>query len=313
MSELGPYDTTHVDDTLLHELEPVVASELERHLKEAADWYPHEFIPWSAGKDFKAGEVFLPDGESELTEAARNVLILNLVTEDGLPLHFENLISATSRDGAWGAWAGRWTAEEGRHSIVIRDYLCTTRSVDLRKLEDLRMAFISDGNVPRPPSLAEALAYVALQEEATRLAHNNTAAMLKDLSGKRVMGRVSRDEGLHAIFYRNLIAASLEIAPSETLTALHQQLKKFTMPSDGIPDFDRLHRAYLETGVFDLSLVAEAAFKKVVDGLDIDQIEDLNPQAERARSRIYRRIEQLKDPGLLDRISQDAEEEQPIA
>jgi Fatty acid desaturase len=25
-------------------------------------------------------------------------------------------------DGAWGTWIGRWTAEEGRHGIAIRDY-----------------------------------------------------------------------------------------------------------------------------------------------------------------------------------------------
>jgi hypothetical protein len=30
---------------------------------------------------------------------------------------------AFGRDGAWGTWTGRWTAEEGRHAIVMRDYL----------------------------------------------------------------------------------------------------------------------------------------------------------------------------------------------
>jgi acyl-[acyl-carrier-protein] desaturase len=31
------------------------------------------------------------------------------------------------RHAAWGEWDRRWTAEEGRHSIVIRDYLTVTR------------------------------------------------------------------------------------------------------------------------------------------------------------------------------------------
>ena len=33
-------------------------------------------------------------------------------------------------DGAWVNWVGRWTAEEGRHAIVLRDYLTVTRNID---------------------------------------------------------------------------------------------------------------------------------------------------------------------------------------
>ena len=31
---------------------------------------------------------------------------------------------------------GRWTAEEGRHAIVLRDYLTVTRNIDFRTLRD---------------------------------------------------------------------------------------------------------------------------------------------------------------------------------
>ncbi|MFD0665500.1 acyl-ACP desaturase [Thermocatellispora tengchongensis] len=34
---------------LLHELEPVVAQELDRHLNVAKEWFPHEYVPWSEG------------------------------------------------------------------------------------------------------------------------------------------------------------------------------------------------------------------------------------------------------------------------
>ena len=37
---------------LLRELEPVVEENLERHLKVAKDWMPHEYVPWSEGRDF---------------------------------------------------------------------------------------------------------------------------------------------------------------------------------------------------------------------------------------------------------------------
>ncbi len=37
---------------LLMELEPVVATELDRHLSTAKEWFPHDYVPWSEGRDF---------------------------------------------------------------------------------------------------------------------------------------------------------------------------------------------------------------------------------------------------------------------
>ena len=41
-----------VEARLLHELEPVVAENLERHLAMAKPWHPHDYVPWSRGRDF---------------------------------------------------------------------------------------------------------------------------------------------------------------------------------------------------------------------------------------------------------------------
>jgi acyl-[acyl-carrier-protein] desaturase len=37
---------------LLEELEPAVAKELDRHLAIAKDWMPHEYVPWTEGRNF---------------------------------------------------------------------------------------------------------------------------------------------------------------------------------------------------------------------------------------------------------------------
>jgi acyl-[acyl-carrier-protein] desaturase len=37
---------------LLTELEPVVGRELDRHLRAAREWFPHEYVPWSDGHNF---------------------------------------------------------------------------------------------------------------------------------------------------------------------------------------------------------------------------------------------------------------------
>src|SRR3546814_9759625 len=107
------------------------------------------------------------------------------------------------RGAAWGAWSRRWTAEEGRHSIVIRDYLTVTRAIDPVHLERARMAQVECGQVPEPETPHDGFAYVALQELATRIAHHNTGKLLDDKAGYEVMKKVDSDENRHHLFYRD--------------------------------------------------------------------------------------------------------------
>ena len=39
-------------EELLRELEQVVEGELNRHMPVAKEWFPHEYIPWSDGRNF---------------------------------------------------------------------------------------------------------------------------------------------------------------------------------------------------------------------------------------------------------------------
>src|SRR5262245_18154449 len=71
-----------VDDAaLLAELSPVVGDLLDRHLATAKEWFPHEMVPWSRGRDFADGEEFDPT-DANLPPAARSALLLNTLTED---------------------------------------------------------------------------------------------------------------------------------------------------------------------------------------------------------------------------------------
>ena len=52
---------TPVDEApLLAELEPTAVKLLERHLSTAKEWFPHELVPWSRGRDFDEGERWDP-------------------------------------------------------------------------------------------------------------------------------------------------------------------------------------------------------------------------------------------------------------
>ena len=81
-------------EALLKQLEATVEENLGRHLASAEDWMPHEYVPWSEGRNF-AG--VLPDGEpwdvsqSTVSDTARTALVVNLLTEDNLPHYFETI------------------------------------------------------------------------------------------------------------------------------------------------------------------------------------------------------------------------------
>jgi acyl-[acyl-carrier-protein] desaturase len=51
------------------------------------------------------------------------------------PRHRGIVASRLGRRGVGAHSIGRWTAEEGRHAIVLRDYLTVTRNVDPVALE----------------------------------------------------------------------------------------------------------------------------------------------------------------------------------
>ena len=65
---------------LLHELEPIVAENLDRHLAIAQEWHPHDYIPWSQGRDFAflGGEDWAPE-QSRLSETAKAAMVTNLL------------------------------------------------------------------------------------------------------------------------------------------------------------------------------------------------------------------------------------------
>ena len=43
------------DDVILSELDSVVTGLLERHLETTREWFPHEVVPYSRGRDHDPG------------------------------------------------------------------------------------------------------------------------------------------------------------------------------------------------------------------------------------------------------------------
>jgi len=280
---------------LIRELEPVVEQLLERHLATSKEWFPHEHVPYGRGRDAVVGEVWSAEDAdlagATIDEAVRSALLVNLLTEDNLPYYFRTIEQVFGRDGAWGTWVRRWTAEEGRHSMAIYSYLMVTRAIDPHQLERCRMAQVSGGMIPEPPSVQDTLIYLSLQALATRISHRATGKMIGDPAGYEVMMRVAGDENLHQLFYRDLAAAAIELAPDTMMGAIERQVAGFTMPGIGIPDFAEHAKRIAQAGIYDLAVHHEQILVPVVvRGWDIEHITGLSAEGEQARKRTMARL-----------------------
>ena len=294
---------------LLEELEPTVAHLLDRHLAKAKEWFPHEMVPWSRGRDFHPDDVWDPE-EYPVPDEVRSALFLNLLTEDNLPYYFHTIQNVFG-DGAWGEWARRWTAEEGRHAIVIRDYLTVTRALDPVELERARMAQVSGGIVPHPVSAMRGMIYVTMQELATVISHLNTGKLLTDPAGYEVMKRVSVDENFHYLFYRDITSAAIELDPSGFVLALEPEVVGFAMPGVGIPNFDQHAKVIANAGVYDFALHHDKILQPVVlRHWKLEELTGLTDEAEQARERILKYITRLGKVAtrLKNKRAREAEE-----
>jgi acyl-[acyl-carrier-protein] desaturase len=284
------------DLSLLRELRPVVDALLERHLSSAKEWFPHELVPWSRGRDFERGYEWHPE-EFPMPDAVRSALVVNLLTEDNLPYYFQTIDRVLTHDG-YREWARRWTAEEMRHAMVIRDYLTVTRAIDPTALERDRMVQVTRAQTPQPPTVPDMFVYLCLQELATRIAHRNTGKVVPDQAGYDVMARVAADENLHYLFYRDLTSAALEIDPSTMLAAIERQVSGFEMPGTGIPGFTAHAVAIARSGIYNLAIHHDHIICPVVlRHWRVDDVEGLSPEGEQAREKLHRTIERLEQVG----------------
>ncbi|MFD9333145.1 acyl-ACP desaturase [Streptomyces sp. NPDC060028] len=280
---------------LLRELEPAVAGHLERHLGTAVEWFPHQYVPWNAARDFDGPLGGLPwhPAQSPLAPAVRDALLVNLLTEDNLPSYHHEIASCFGRDTAWGTWVHLWTAEEGRHAEALRAYLHAVRGVDPVVLERARMAHVSTGYDGRQPSLAHGLAYVTVQELATREAHRNAGQACGEPHGARLMSRIAADENLHMVFYRSLCADILALAPDDFVAALADVVCDFRMPGHAIPGFQARAARIAAAGIYDITHHQQHVLLPLLRTLRVMEYPGLGPQGEQGRERIGRHLEVL--------------------
>ena len=280
-------DRTTAD--LVRELEPVAARELDRHLSMAKEWFPHEYVPWSEGTNFDGeydGDAW-EEGQSPVDAVSRTALVVNLLTEDNLPSYHRALSDITGRESAWGEWVHRWTAEEGRHAIAMRDYLTVTRAVDPVALERERMDHMGLGfESVHEESVLTTMAYVSFQELATRISHRNTGRHTDDPGCDRLLARIAADENLHMLFYRNVMEAAFDLSPDAAMQAVAQVAENFAMPGSEVEGFTRRSLTIALAGIYDLRIHHDEVLAPVLRAWNVWDRDDLGPEGVAARERL---------------------------
>ncbi len=284
--------TDYDERALLIELEPEAGRLYDRHARVAQEWFPHDYIPYRLGRDFDK-EPWTPD-QPRLTGVAQTAFEIGLLTEDNLPSYHRLIHGMFGKgDGAWINWVGRWTAEEGRHAIVLRDYLTVTRNIDPVALERGRMTQLQQGYEHDAPDTLHGLAYVTFQELATRISHRNTGRYSDDPVADRIMVRIAADENLHMVFYRDILAAAIKLEPSAAVRAIVDEVLAFQMPGAGIPNFVRKAAAIAKAGIYDLRVHRDEVLLPVIKHWGIFELGNLDAAASAARERLARHLDDL--------------------
>ncbi|HEX7035192.1 MAG TPA: acyl-ACP desaturase [Pseudomonadales bacterium] len=228
---------------MLASLEPLIARNMERHVRERRLWMPSDLLPVSEqmSDEQRREREALPERARGLPDAVRVALALNLLTEEGLP-HFHRLLAVYMGSGnAWAQWNFVWTAEEDRHGTVLHDYMRDARLFDTAAFERLQYRYLEAGFDPQwEDDPYRLLAYTSLQERATQIAHANTgklAARYEPLL-QRILGHVAADEARHYQFYRDAFAGLLEIDPTGALQAALAVMPRLAMPGHNIEGYE---------------------------------------------------------------------------
>lgn len=262
------------DAELLAELATEVELNYRRHVQRADIWMPHDLVPWDEGRNFAflGGEDWSPE-QSHLADVDKLALTVAVIISDNLPSYHRE-IGKTMHAGMWWRWVNRWTAEEDRHSILIRNYLMATRAVDPVELERIRVQAMTDSFFAPPMRLLELLANCAFDEAAAVIRHRNTAAATSDPMVAAICERLARDDELQCDFYADMVTAALELVPEQTVAAIADRVRNFRVPTVDLPGRDSTAEL-AAAGIYDPNCEPELVFTPLLRRWNVADREEI--------------------------------------
>jgi acyl-[acyl-carrier-protein] desaturase len=137
--------------------------------------------------------------------------------------------------------------------------------------------------------------YVSFQELATRVSHRNTGKACNEPVAEQLLARISNDENLHMIFYRDVSAAGLDIAPNMAIQSVYRILKNFKMPGYTVPEFRRKAVIIATGGVYDPRIHLEDVVMPVLRKWRIFERDDFTGEGARLRDELAVLIQELEE------------------
>ena len=301
---------------VMQAIEPQVDALIEQYLPKIEDmWQPSDMLPDSQRDTFFEELTELRELAKELGYDFWAVLIGDTVTEEALPTYEAWLmdVEGVNQDeggNGWSRWVRAWTAEENRHGDLLNRYLYLSGRVNMREVEVSTQHLLHDGfdiGTSRDPY--RNFVYTSFQELATNISHRRVAALAKQHHNKnlaKICGVVAADEARHAKAYKDFVSRIFEFDPSGMMLAFEDMMrKKIVMPAHFLREtggkigdlFEHFSHSAQRLGVY-----TSQDYVDILHGLlqdwRIDQVTELNDQAERARDYL------MALPDRLTRISQ---------
>ena len=88
------------------------------------------------------------------------------------------------------------------------------------------------------------------------------------------------------MFYRDIVAAALQVDPSAAVQAITAEVIGFDMPGVGIQGFTRKALQMAHAGIYDLRIHHDEILWPLLRHWNLFQLEGLHPQAEQSRDRL---------------------------
>ncbi len=259
---------------VLREIAPEVATLTQSHEQKQRLWMPSELV--------------YGESKREVPPEVAAMLVLNLLTEEGLPYFHALLVTHLGVEGPWRQWTNLWTAEEDRHGTALSYYLRHVRGLDMVAVERAQYEYLRRGFMPEwQKDPYQLLAYTVLQERATQVSYQHIAAWVRrgEPVLEDVLSKIGGEEAKHFAVYRKIFARVLKLDPVGALRALARVIRTFEMPGGSAPCFADLAYLQMRKEIF-----TPLDYKKIVEDnlqwLGIGDLSGLPPQGERLVEKI---------------------------
>lgn len=279
-------------------------------------WQPSDLLPDSENDNFLEEVKELREIAKDLPYDFWVVLVGDTITEEALPTYeswlmdVEGINQVEEGGNSWSKWVRNWTGEENRHGDLLNKYLYLSGRVNMKEVEMTTHHLINDGfdiGTDRDPY--KNFVYTSFQELATYISHNRVSQIAKkygDNKLSKMCKLIAGDEMRHHMAYSEFVDRIFKVDPSEMMLAFQHMMKlKIVMPAHFLRQsgeakgtiFEQFSDCAQRIGVYTAMDYVDI-LKKLIEKWQIDKINGLTTEAEKARDFLMRL------PDRMTRISE---------